>query len=254
VLRWGRLGFALAALADGARNCARRLRGPAAAVELIGGVEFRSPALRLAETSSYYRARVLRKRYRSPEVAWPFPRVAGGPEPLTLRAPLILATFHLGPLPALGALVQRLPAPTAILMNATGVPQRRAELLGTEGSEAQRVAAFTEAARILRGGGFVLVVVDGFGSARLPVTLFDREASISAGAFRLARLGGAAMLPIAVRWQGSGVRFDAGAPIAPGDPGAMAAALAAWLEGYLRRHPEELTFPVARLLGSAPAA
>ncbi len=254
MLRCGRLGFALAALADGARNCARRLRGAAAAVEPIGGVEFHSPALRLAETSSYYRARVLRKRYRSPEVAWPFPRAVGGPDPLTLRAPLILATFHLGPLPALGALVQRLPGPAGILMNASGVPQRRAKLLGAEGSEAQRVGAFTEAVRILRDDGFVLVVVDGFGSARLPVRLFDREASISAGAFRLARLGGAAMLPIAVRWQGGGVRFDTGEPIVPGEAGAMAADLAAWLEGYLRRHPEELTLPVARLLGSAPTA
>ena len=62
------------------------------------------------------------------------------------------------------------------------------------------------------------------------------------------------MLPIAVRWQGSGVRFDTGEPIAPGDPQAMAAALAAWLEDYLRRHPEELTRPVARLLGSGSAA
>lgn len=115
------------------------------------------------------------------------------------------------------------------------------------------MAAFTEAARILRGGGAVLLVVDGFGSARVPMRLFDRDVMVSAGAFRLARLAGAPILPIAVRWRGRGVSFDTGGSIRPGEPEAMAAALAAWLEDYLRRRPGELTYPLVRLLRSAPA-
>ena len=100
VLRSGRLAFVTRQLlADGVRNGIRRVRGPGAPVESIGGIAFRRPALRPIEMGSYYRARVLRLRYRSPDVAWPFPRVVGGPDPLTLRAPLVLATFHLGPLP-----------------------------------------------------------------------------------------------------------------------------------------------------------
>jgi hypothetical protein len=121
-LRWGGLSYALATAADRARNVVRRVRGLAPPVEPIGGVEFRRPAMRLTELSSYYRARVLRKRYRDGAVAWPFPRVVSGPDPRALSTPLILATFHLGPLPALGAFVHRLPTQTGILMNARGVP------------------------------------------------------------------------------------------------------------------------------------
>jgi lauroyl/myristoyl acyltransferase len=116
------------------------------------------------------------------------------------------------------------------------------------------VAATIEAARILRGGGFALLAVDGVGTARVPVTLFGTETSVSAGAFALARLAGAPVLPIAVRWQGSGVRFDTGDLIPSGAAEEMAASVAAWLEGYLDRNPGELTPPVAKLLSSAPAA
>ncbi len=250
VRRWGSLSFALAAAADGARNCWRRARRRPASRMLIDGVEFPEPARRDADTASYYRARVLSRRYLSAEVAWPFPRIVAGPDPGKLRPPLVLATFHMGPLPALGALVQRLPGPAAIVTNRPGVPTRRAAVLGSEG-EGRRVAAVTAAARILRSGGFALLVLDGPGTARVPLTLFGHESSVSAGAFALARLAGAPVLPIAARWQGAGVRFEYGDLIPSGAAEVMAASVAAWLEGYLRRNPGELTPPVARLLGSA---
>ncbi len=221
---------------------------------LIGGVEFPRPARRAADTASYYRARVLSKRYLSAGVAWPFPRVVAGPDPSRLSPPLVLATFHIGPLPALGALVQRLPGPAAIVTNVSGVPTRGAAVLSAKGSEGHRVAAATEAARILRSGGFALLAVDGFATARVPVTLFGRETSLSAGAFALARLAGAPVLPIAARWQGMGVRFEYGDLIPSGAAEAMAASVAVWLEGYLYRNPGELTPAVAKLLRSAPVA
>jgi lauroyl/myristoyl acyltransferase len=124
-------------------------------------------------------------------------------------------------------------------------------LLDTEGGEGQRIAATTEAARILRGGGFTLLVVDGLGTAQVPATIFGRAVSLSAGAFALARLSDAPILPVAVRWHGGAVRITAGAPISPGEATEMAAALARWLETYLREHPGELTFTVAKLLRAA---
>ena len=46
-----------------------------------------------------------------------------------------------------------------------------------------------------------------------------------------------------------GVRFEYGDLIPSGAAEAMAASVAAWLEGYLRRNPGELTPQVAKLLG-----
>lgn len=252
VRRWGRLSFALAAAADGALNPWRRARRRRAPPLLIRGVEFPRPPRRAFDTPGYYRGRVLSKRYLSPGVAWPFPAVVAGPDPCTLRPPLVLATFHIGPLPALGALVQRLPGPAAIVTNRPGVPTRGAAVLSATGSEGQRVAAATEAARIVRSGGFALLLVDGVGNARVPITLFGHETSLAAGAFALARLAGAPVLPIAVRWQGMHVRFECGDLIPSAAAETMAASVAAWLEGYLYRNPGEFTRAIATLLRPDP--
>jgi hypothetical protein len=57
------------------------------------------------------------------------------------------------------------------------------------------------------------------------------------------------MLPVAVRWRGAAVEIAAGNVIAPADETAMAAALVAWLELYLRQYPGEFSFTLSRLLG-----
>lgn len=203
---------------------------------------------RTRQLPSFYRDWLLRLRARSPALRWPYPRVLASPDVAALSAPMVLVTFHMGPLTALGTLTARLPGPTDVLLGAGEVVTRRARFLPTLGSEAQRVAAVMEALRTLRGGGYALVVVDGFGSARVQQTVLGREVSLSRGAFALARLAGAPILPVAVRWRGPAVEILAGQVIAPTDEASMAAALAAWLEAYLRAHPGAPSFALKRLL------
>jgi hypothetical protein len=197
---------------------------------------------------SFYRDRLLRFRDRSSVVRRPYPRVVASPDAAGLKAPMVLATFHMGPLAALGGLTSRLPGPVCVLLGAGEVVTRRATYLPTLGGEAQRVAAVMEALRTLRGDGYALVVVDGFGSARLQQTALGREVSLSRGAFALARLAGAPIVPVAVRWRGPAVEILAGQVIEPADEASMAKAMLAWLEGYLREYPGELSHALTRLL------
>lgn len=179
---------------------------------------------------------------------WPYPRVISGPDPGDLPAPLVLATFHMGPLAALGGLVERLPGPVCIPVGAGGVVTRQARYVPTLGGETQRAAAVMEALRTLRGGGYALVLVDGFGTARMPQTVLGREVSLSRGAFALARLADAPVLPLAVRWRGPAVEILAGQVIEPADEASMAKAMVVWLDGYLHEYPGELSYALARLL------
>jgi lauroyl/myristoyl acyltransferase len=117
------------------------------------------------------------------------------------------------------------------------------------GGEAQRAAAVTEAVHTLRAGGYALVVVDGLGNAPVNSLILGRRMAFASGAFALARLADAPLVPLAVRWHGPAVEIVAGPAIAPEQETAMAAALAGWLEQYLREHPSELSFGLSQRLG-----
>lgn len=162
---------------------------------------------------------------------------------------MVLATFHMGPLPALGAFVGQLPGPVCVLVGGGEIVTRKAVYVRTLDGEAQRTGAFTEAVHTLRDRGYALVVVDGVGTGLIQETLLGRPISVSRGAFALSRLAQAPLLPVAVRWRGAAVEILAGDPIPPAGEAAMAAELVAWLERYLRRYPGELSYPLARLLG-----
>jgi lauroyl/myristoyl acyltransferase len=159
----------------------------------------------------------------------------------------------MGPLRALGGLVERLPGPVCVLLGAGQVAPRRTRLVRTVGGEQKRVAAAVEALHTLRDGGYVLVVVDGIGTALVQQQILGQPVSLAAGAFALARLAHAPMLPVAVRWRGAAVEIISGAVIAPAEESVMASSLVAWLEDYLRAHPGEFSFTLSRLLGVSPS-
>lgn len=228
---------------------ARRLAGRTPPPLLVSGVAFAMPAARRRDTGTYYRERVLRLRCLSPTVAWPYPRLVWGPDPMAMPSPAVLATFHVGTPSAFGVLLERLPAPVSILLGAGRVTARRSRYLRTSEGEEQRVAAVMQAIRTLRHGGFVLIVADGPGTARVEQTLLGRPISLPGGAFAMSRLSGAVLVPVVARWRGAAVEILAGDPIPPAAEATMAGALVRWLERYLRDHPGDLSYPLARMLG-----
>ena len=222
------MAFVAAWAADLAVARARRRRAQDLPTLVSAGVRFPVPPRRHRDQGAYYRDRLLRLRDRSPLVHWPYPRALASPDPADLHAPMVLATFHMGPLAALGGLIERLPGPVCVLLGAGQVVTRRARYVRTLGGEQQRAAAVVEALHTLRAGGYALVVVDGVGTGLVQTTVLGRPVSLAAGAFALARLADAPLLPVAVRWRGAAVEIVAGEQIAPTDDAAMATALVAW--------------------------
>jgi hypothetical protein len=170
-------------------------------------------------------------------------------DPMSIAPPAILTAFHTEPNSAFMLLMASLPGAKTVL---TGRLKATKEIVNrvadgvvvvgiAEGDDLNRSAALHAAAKALRAGGFVLLHGDGWGSARVPTTVLGREFSMSRGAFALSRLTGAAVVPLASRWEQGRPYVSIGEPIAAGSVDEMAAALASWLDGYLRERPGELT-------------
>lgn len=183
------------------------------------------------------------------------PKVISSVDPSSLIPPLILTTFHLGPRAAFVPFLLWLPGPTSVPMM-TALDEPRAVAMYAHKlfpqparDDRQRVRAFVHALRTLRAGGFALIVADAFGTAQVQTKILGRDVALAGGAFALARLTGAPLLPVVPRWERGTLRIVAGDRIPAGDPSVMAAALGAWLEDYLREHPDELTAEVAGALG-----
>ncbi|MFA4929031.1 MAG: hypothetical protein WC558_10980, partial [Patulibacter sp.] len=194
--------------------------------------------LRGATWSSWVRLRALEAGVASPRARWPYPPVVAGPDPATLAGPLVLAGFHLGPIPAVGALLERLPD-RVLVLQLTALPRDRIDV-GLVGHDRwQRAAAFRRALDTLRRGRHVFVLVDAnvFPST-VEVTLFGRRTSFARGAFALGRITGCPVVPVASRWRGGKIEIVAGEPIPPGPEAEMAAAAARWLEAFVRESPE----------------
>lgn len=179
-----------------------------------------------------------------------------------LRPPLILGSFHVGAVQALGAAVERLPGP--MLMMRLGMlytPASPVEVASTEGDDQQRAASFRRALDHLNGGGFLLVVLDHPPGPGLRVSCLGRPLELARGPFALSRLTGAPLVPLAARWRGGAVEIEAGEALhrslAMGPDameGAQAASAAGWLERYLLESPAELGLGLLRtLLAGEPA-
>jgi hypothetical protein len=237
-IRKPEVSYAVASLIDRARGRVWQLRG-------------REPAVTpFWSRRTAFRERVFLEAFADPTCLWPFPRVVGGPDPRRLTGPMVLVSFHLGTVEALGAIFERLPDPRLALWACCPVdrPGIRAVNLNQRGfAFAAKCALDT-----LRARGFVFSVADGVGESRVEVDVCGRRLAFPRGTFTIARLAGAPLLPLAARWRGPTIEVTSGDPIAPGDESQMAAALARWLEAYLMDHPGEARGDLHRLLHTSP--
>jgi hypothetical protein len=173
-----------------------------------------------------------------------------------LRPPLVLGSFHVGAVQALGAAIERLPGPVLVLrMGSLYTPSPPVEVVSTEGDDQPRAAAFQRALVHLDGGGFVVLAFDLAPGPGLRAPCLGRTLELARGPFALARLTGAPLRPLVARWRRSTVVVTVGEALA-GDPSSgpeareseLAAAAARWLERHLLESPAELGLGLLRAL------
>jgi hypothetical protein len=250
--------FLLASLSDW-RSSQRRLRAFAASPrERIGDFEF--PILALEDWNHGADSRILAFKARLDRPRPTYPRLARGFDPGSLRAPMVLASFHFGVGTAMQALFARLPAQVLVIDRAPPTAGDRVRHVWRQRDpmapiepgrgELDRIRAVKEAVDALRAGQFVAVAVDLVGTACVPATLFGEPITLRGGGFAFSRLANAPMLPVTAQWRGARVQILHGQLIPPDEDQVMAAALTRWLEGYLRENPRYVTrtiFHLARL-------
>ena len=175
-------------------------------------------------------------------------RVSGEGPLVALREagrPTVIVAWHAGIGVGVSAGLSRLGLP-GLLLREDARPERFGMThVRPAGGMAARAAAFQKAVRHLRGGGLVALYldVDPVGPDRgAPFTFFGRRVGMKAGAAAMARLSGAAIVPVAPRWEAGRIHLVCGAPLAPsgGDDHAVTTSLLAWWERTLGDHPGEL--------------
>jgi hypothetical protein len=161
-----------------------------------------------------------------------------------LRPPIILGTFHVGALMALGPALERVPGRVLVLrrrISGAAVPSRLTIEL-TEGDEQHRARVFYRALDWLRGGASVFMPLDPEEAVRIAVPFRGRSLLLARGPFAMSRIMQVPIVPIVARWRGSRIEIILGDPIAPtDDESAIAAAAAAWLEQYLLESPLDIS-------------
>ena len=169
----------------------------------------------------------------------PFPRLVGGPDPASLRPPLILVTLHVGTPGALGGFLERLPGEVYAIQHGDW-PERPGLPMTPPGhGQGHRAAIYWRAMKTLRAGGFVFGAVDGDG---VPVDahFLGTPRPFARGLLEAARATGTPVLPIASRWRSSSIEIITGEPIEPAADEAMAGELVRWFEGFVRENPAAL--------------
>jgi hypothetical protein len=169
-----------------------------------------------------------------------------------LRPPLLLGTFHVGAMHALGPALERLPGPVLALRHGPLYrPRPPVEMLSTAGDEQSRATVFQRALSHLTGGGFVAMALDVAPGPGLRVPCLGRTLELARGPFALARLTGAPIRPLVARWQAGGVEVEVGEPLAAGGQAvesALATAAGRWLADYLLASPTETGLGLLRSL------
>ena len=152
-----------------------------------------------------------------------------------LQPPMIVGTFHIGPIHGLSVLSNRLPAPSLVLRGALGTDQQRALM-------------FHRAIEHLLGNGFVIMALDPQDARRIEVPFLDGTLQLARGAFAMARIARVPIVPIVAKWDGDAIELIVGEPLAVSDDEQqLASAAARWLEQYLRANPGELSYRVLEL-------
>lgn len=160
-----------------------------------------------------------------------------------LDAPMILATYHVGAVHALGPALERLRRPVLALRDGHLIdPQPPLTILSTEGTSQARALALHQALAHLRGSGFVIMAVDDVPDRSIETRCLDRRLLLAPGAFALARWSGAPIVPVVARWRGNQIRVEAGHEVANPQEAAT------WLQDYLLDKPSELTLGLMRKL------
>jgi hypothetical protein len=234
-----RATYSVAWICDLLRVCWRRGRG--AHVGRVGP---------LTSSPEYFRHRLLRSALRRPELRWGLPSIAAGPDVSDLPSPAVLATFHIGEPLGLFVLARSGHGNGIVLSNARGL--RRTDLTMVDladGADAHS-AAVMSAVRTLRAGRQVTTVVDGRGGRGLRVRVRAGTVELPRGAFAIAQLGRAPIVPITARWKRGRITVITGPVITADTEAGMATAVMHWLEAYLATYPEQALAPVARLLRS----
>ena len=165
-----------------------------------------------------------------------------------LQPPMILGTFHVGPVLTVGVLSEWLSAETLVLRGSRlsgGAPEN---VTLVEGTDQQRAATFHRAIERL-SDGFVLVALDPREAPRITVPFFGGTLRLARGPFAMARIRRVPIVPVVARWDGDAIELIAGDPLpASDDEQALAASAAQWLEGYLRQWPGEMSSRVLELM------
>ena len=197
---------------------------------------------------------VVRQRFRSritrgvslrkavaPYRAWPSPDLA------SLRGPAVLATFHVGAMEMLGVTLDQLQTPVRVLMS--GLPLSRASAVTVgrvpKNDPVGRAAPVHDAVYALRRQQLVLVAVDGGEEGTFALECLGHTIRLGRGAFALARITGAPLIPLVARWRGTSIEPVIGEPIRPGGASTdierdLATAAVRWLERYLLESPGEI--------------
>ena len=184
-----------------------------------------------------------------------YPQLAPDARLAALRPPLVLASFHVGPLPALAPVLAQLPGDVVALDRGQFGALPNLQVLPGGEDTAARAIAFSRALAALRSGGFAFITIDAFHPeefdvATIEVPLLGRTLPLARGAFALARIAHVPLVPLVARWRGTVVEVELGEQIAPGPGGerALAESAAAWVESYLRARPGEMSvFMLERL-------
>jgi len=185
-----------------------------------------------------------------------YPRLVAGGAIHELSPPLILASFHVGPHQALAAVLRALPADVLGIDRGQFAPRGDFTLLPAGEDEWERARTFHRALAGLRAGAFVFVDLDAHDPEEFDVSTIDapvlgRTLPLARGAFALARISGTPIVPLVARWRGTAIEVVIGDAIpAVASERDMALAAGAWIDGYLRDRPGEISvFLLERLRG-----
>ena len=201
--------------------------------------------------SASARYRLIASTLGSNTGTWPHFGMVTLPDITDWRPPLLLATLHIGPIYAHGALLHALPGHAAALT--AGLPSRPGLTAVASGYEQwQRARALLVARRALSDGEYVFAAVDGQADRRVEAGLLGRRVSLGAGMFTMARIARVPIVPLAARWRGGRIEIVAGAQIAPDAEPMMAQAFARFFEEFVLAWPRDLGPAFINLLRQSP--
>lgn len=156
--------------------------------------------------------------------------------PAAHAGPAVVVTFHMGPLGAVGDVLGRLEGEVGVFQVMNWAVPPSLVVLTPLGAVKVGAAPLGRAVAILRRGGHVFFTLDR-PKAHEP-TIVAGRARLRRAPFALARLTGAPIVPLLARWDGTVVEILRAETIPAGDDeAAMAAAVAAALERFLRDDP-----------------